>query len=452
MNKQDIEKLWSDFIQFLKPLFSNANVFENCIAPTKVLKYADGIVKIEVATIFAKSILANDCKEYLDEYFEKQLNKKLTFIFLLPHEQTIANLDTEIVATMDTTSNANNGLSKDFTLDNFVVGDFNKSAYNAICAICKNLGTNYNPLFIYGSTGLGKTHLIMGLGNWYLKQHPDKKIKYIDSNEFTRDVFTAISKGSNFIEELKREYSTIDLLLIDDIQYLAGKDKTNEIFFNIFNNLVKFNKQIVITADKNPEQLDSLEERMVSRFSSGLTLKINHPEAEALKRIIAQRVKQHDANFVFQEEAIDEIMRYYNSDLRKLIGILNKISFYAIQNLKPHEIITKTFIQKFIDETNTKVLNFNNFNPDLVIATVCKWYGVKEDLVKGKSRLKVLTSTRHICMYILRTKYNMSLNDIGSYFSNRDHTTVMSAIENVTKLIEKDMDLKRYIEESVNKI
>lgn len=111
---------------------------------------------------------------------------------------------------------------------------------------------------------------------------------------------------------------------------------------------------------------------MVSRFSSGLTLKINHPEAEALKRIIAQRVKQHDANFVFQEEAIDEIMRYYNSDLRKLIGILNKISFYAIQNLKPHEIITKTFIQKFIDETNTKVLNFNNFNPDLVIATVCK--------------------------------------------------------------------------------
>ncbi len=137
--------------------------------------------------------------------------------------------------------NFDSGLNPEYTLENFVVGDFNKSAYNAVCAISKNLGTIYNPLFIYGSTGLGKTHLINGLGNLYKSKFSNKKIKYIESNDFTRDVFQALTKGSNFVEELKREYSSYDLLLIDDIQYLAGKEKTNEIFFNIFNTLVRNN-------------------------------------------------------------------------------------------------------------------------------------------------------------------------------------------------------------------
>ncbi|MGL4951560.1 MAG: chromosomal replication initiator protein DnaA [Mycoplasma sp.] len=452
MNKIEIEKLWKNLIDTLQPLFTNGNIFESCILPSKVSKVSDNNIYITVPSIFAKSIFANDCKENIEEYFQKVVNKKFNCFFILPDEKSINNLDSEIISSNKLTSNFNDGLIKDFTLDNFVVGEFNKSAYSAVCAISKSLGKIYNPLFIYGSTGLGKTHLIMALGNMYVSSHPDRRVKYIDTNDFTRDVFAALSKGSAFVEDLKMQYASVDLLLIDDIQYLAGKEKTNEIFFNIFNSLIRNNKQIVITSDKSPEQLDSLEERMVSRYNSGLTLKIEQPESDVLKRIVTNRVKEENSNFIFQNEAIDEIVKYYNNDVRKLIGILNKISFYAIQNLSVDEIITKDFVLKFLNDTSPQIISGIDFNPDLVISTVCRWYGVKEDLVRGKSRIKNLTTVRHVCMYILRKKYNMPLADIGSHFSNRDHTTVMNAVDNVSKLIEKDETLKKYIEESVNKI
>ncbi|MGL4947899.1 MAG: chromosomal replication initiator protein DnaA [Mycoplasma sp.] len=452
MNKIEIEKLWENLKESLKPLFSNGNIFESCIAPTKISKVVDSDLYVIVPSIFAKSILANDCKAYINEYFEKVINKKFNCLFILQDERSINNLDKELVSLSTGTVDYDDGLIKDFTLENFVVGEFNKSAYSAVCAISKSLGKIYNPLFIYGSTGLGKTHLIMGLGNMYAQQHPNKKVKYIDTNDFTRDVFAALSKGSAFVEDLKREYSSVDLLLIDDIQYLAGKEKTNEIFFNIFNNLIKKNKQIVMTSDKSPDQLDSLEERMVSRYNSGLTLKIEQPESEVLKRIITNRIKDDKSNFLFQDEAIDEIVRYYNKDVRKLIGVLNKISFYAIQNLSIDEIISKDFVVKFINDTAPQIMQGIDFNPDLVIASICKWYGVKEELVRGKSRIQNLTSVRHVCMYVLRKKYNMSLVEIGSQFSNRDHTTVMNAVEKVTALLEKDETLRKYIEESINKI
>ncbi|MGL4950909.1 MAG: chromosomal replication initiator protein DnaA [Mycoplasma sp.] len=452
MNKNEIEKIWVNLVETLRPLFTNGNIFDSCILPSKVSKVTDNDIYITVPSIFSKSIFTNDCKDQVNEYFEKVTNKKYNCLFILPDEKSINNLDKEIVSASTKSNSYNSGLIKEFTLDTFVVGEFNKSAYSAVCSISKSLGKIYNPLFIYGSTGLGKTHLIMALGNLYLQTNPDKRVKYVDTNDFTRDVFAALSKGSTFVEDLKREYSSVDLLLIDDIQYLAGKEKTNEIFFNIFNSLIKANKQIVMTSDKIPDQLDSLEERMVSRYNSGLTLKIEQPESEVLKRIITHRIKEEQSNFMFQDEAIDEIVKYYNKDVRKLIGILNKISFYAIQNLSANEIISKDFVLKFLNDTSPQIMSGVDFNPDLVIATVCKWYGVKEELVRGKTRIKNLTTVRHVCMYILRKKYNMSLIDIGNHFSNRDHTTVMNAVENVSKLIEKDEALKKYIEESVSKI
>ncbi len=453
MTKADIDFIWTKLVDYLKPSFSNQNIFETCLKPTKVSKVIDNTITIIAPTIFAKSLLTNEYKDKIVSFFEQQLNKRFEFKFILNDEKSINNIDNEITNDFVDNSNFDTGLNPEYTLENFVVGDFNKSAYNAVCAISKNLGTIYNPLFIYGSTGLGKTHLINGLGNLYKTKFSNKKIKYIESNDFTRDVFQALTKGSNFVEELKREYSSYDLLLIDDIQYLAGKEKTNEIFFNIFNALVRNNKQIIITSDKNPEQLDSLEERMVSRFSSGLTIKIDSPESEVLKRIIIQRIKQQDSTFNFQDDAIDEIVKYYNNDLRKLIGFLNKISFFAIQNLKPNEVITKSFVTEFLETNGTRMLTPNEeFNPELIISTICRWYGTKEDLVKGKTRLKNITNVRHICMYVLRVKYSMSLSDIGTYFSNRDHTTVLNAIEKVTNLIEKDEDLKQFINKNLNKI
>ncbi len=451
MYKSELTKIWSEVVASIKPLFSNQSIFQDCIAPTSVIGYENSILHVSVPSIFAKSILVNDYKDKIDEILREKLKTNVNVEFLLPDEKKLSRFDNEMIDS--TPTNTDNGLIKEYTLNNFVVGEFNKSAYNAICAISNKLGTIYNPLFIYGSTGLGKTHLMIALGNLFFDKYPNKKIKYIECDVFIRDVFSAISKGGNFVEELKNYYSSIDLLLIDDIQYLSGKEKTNEIFFSIFNNLVKNNKQIVITSDKSPDCLDSLEERMVSRFNSGLTIKINKPEVDALKRIILNKINEDINSMMFSDDAINEIVKYYNNDLRKLIGFLNQISFYAIQNLSPNDVITKEIINKFMNENSSISLNFDlKINPEIVISTICKWYSVKEELVKGKSRLKNLVSVRHICMYILREKLNMNYTDIGRLFSNRDHTTVMSGIAKITKQIETDEKLRKYLEDLYTKL
>ncbi len=451
MNKQELNKIWKEIISSLKESFNNKNIYETCILPTEVIGIKNNVLNISVPSIFAKSILVNDFKDIIDNLIKEYTKTNLNIEFLLPEEKKFVRFDDNLIIDHKN-NNASNGLIKDYTLDNFIVGEFNKSAYNAVCAIANRLGTIYNPLFIYGSTGLGKTHLIIALGNHYLNKYPNKKIKYIECDNFIRDVFSALSKGSNFVEELKNNYSSIDLLLIDDIQYLSGKEKTNEIFFSIFNSLVRNNRQIVITSDKEPDSLDSLEERMVSRFSSGLTIKINKPEHEVLKQIVLQKINQNESNIFFNDDAISEITKYYDKDLRKLIGVVNQLSFYAIQNLRPDEIITKEFVKKFVNENNSISHRIDlQVNPDIVIATICKWYGIKEDLVRGKSRLKNLVDVRHVCMYVLRTKLSMNYNDIGKLFSNRDHTTVMSAIEKIAKKIESDESLKKYIDSLFNK-
>lgn len=451
MYKSELSKVWSEVISSIKPLFTNKNIFEDCILPTVVVGYENSILHVSVPSIFAKSILLNDYKDKIDQILKEKLNANVNVEFLLPDEKKLSRFDSDIIDS--TPTNIDNGLIKDYTLNNFVVGEFNKSAYNAVCAISNKLGTIYNPLFIYGSTGLGKTHLMIALGNLFYDKFPNKKIKYIECDVFIRDVFSAISKGSNFIEELKNYYSSIDLLLIDDIQYLSGKEKTNEIFFSIFNNLVKSNKQIVITSDKSPESLGSLEERMVSRFNSGLTIKINKPEVDALKRIVLNKINEDVSSIIFSDDAISEIVKYYNNDLRKLFGFINQISFYAIQNLTPNDVITKEIVKKIIDENTSISLGFDlKVNPDIVISTICKWYSVKEELVRGKSRLKNLVSIRHICMYILREKLNMNYTDIGRLFSNRDHTTVMSGITKISKQIETDENLRKYLDNIYSKL
>lgn len=450
MNKNDINNIWKNVIKLLEPSFVNKKIFEECVSNTFVSHIVNDNVYVIVKSIFAKSILVNDYLSSIEDIITNKLNAKLNILFILEEEKQISKLENSSEV-LNTTSE-NNNLIKEYTLDNFIVGEFNKSAYNAICAISNKLGSLYNPLFIYGSTGLGKTHLISGLGNLYFSKYKNKNIRYIESDVFIRDVFNAISKGSGFIEQLKDDYNNIDLLLIDDIQFLMNKDKTNEIFFNIFNTLVKNGKQIIITSDKHPNKLGGLDERMISRFNSGLTLKIGTPEADALKRIVLQKINQNESSNIFNDDAIHELVKYYNNDLRKLIGSLNQISFHAIQYLEPNALITADFIKTFINENNTYVLNNEaKLNPDIIISTICKWYGVKEDQVKGSSRLKNLSNVRHICMYVLRNKCDLNLNQIGALFSNRDHTTVMNAIEKIKKLIEKDEQLKKFINDSIEK-
>ncbi len=451
MNKLEISKInliWEKIIKDIESHIINKNIYDDCFKTTKVYDFNNNTLFVIVKTIFAKSVLMNDYNDLIVSELKKYLPFDVKLNCILNEEKKIIKIDEgESLVSSPSLNYSDTSLIDTYTLDNFVVGDFNRDAYTAICAVINKIGKIYNPLFIYGGTGLGKTHLIMALGNQIIKKFPDKKVKYIESDLFARQVFNSLSKGGNYIESLKDEYNTYDLFLIDDIQYLVNKEKTNEIFFSIFNNLVKNNKQIVITSDKSPESLDGFEQRMISRFGSGLTLKIIKPDQDSLKKIILQKIGQGDVDYAFDDEAINELVKYYNQDLRMLLGMINRINFHAIQSLNPNDVIGVDFVKKYIANQNIVAPKTNIVNPKSIISSICKWYGVKEEFVIGKTRLKEIANVRHICMYVLREKYNISLKEIGSYFSNRDHTTVMSAVEKISKSMEKDQELQKYINE-----
>ncbi len=450
MNRKNLTKLWDEVIKELQQYFEeNQQIYNDCIMTSKISRIKEQDIYVVVASVFAKSILTNDYREIINTIIARKMNSNFQINFLLENENTTIKNNK-----IDNIFNENNNyedtnLIENYNFNNFIVGEFNKQSYTAVASFTKGtLGNLYNPLVIYGSTGLGKTHLIIALGNYFYKNFKDKKIIYLPTENFISEVFRAISKGSSFVESLKNKYTSYDLLLMDDIQYLSDKIKTCEVFFNIFNSMIKNNKQIVMTLDKPIESLEGFEERMISRFSSGLVLKINVPEMESLKKIALVKINENGDAFEYTEDAVLMIIKHFDNDLRKLIGIINRINFYAIQYLKADEIIDVNFIQKFLDEEFVTFGNKQkhyNINPDLIIEIICKKYNAKSSIIKSASRLKEVTIVRHICMYVLREKFQMSYGEIGKYFNNRDHSSVMSAIKRIITLIQKDEGLKKYI-------
>jgi chromosomal replication initiator protein len=299
---------------------------------------------------------------------------------------------------------------------------------------------------------LGKTHLLHAIGNEYAKRNPNKSVRYVSSDEFIREIYSALT--ANTIEGLKDRYQSVDLLLIDDIQFLAKKDKINEIFFHIFNNNVSRGQIIVITSDKPPSSLENFEERMKSRFASGLMIKIGKPDLVSVQKILEEKIKEAGENFIFTKDALTYIAHRNSSDIRHLEGHLHRVLFYAINNLPPGAIINTDVIKNSID--NESAENINNYgfdvNPGVVISQVCVAYSINPDLVKSKTRTKQSTLVRHVCMYVLRTKYNMPLEQIGSYFGGRSHSTVMEGIEKIEKKMKNDQGLKEFINNLSKKI
>lgn len=301
--------------------------------------------------------------------------------------------------------------------------------------------------------GLGKTHLLYAIGNEYLKLNPEKSVRYITTDEFIREVYSAFTIGGDAVEKIKNKYRQYDLLLMDDIQFLSKKEKMNEIFFNIFNSNISEGKIIVMTSDKTPNYLEHFEDRMKSRFVSGLTIRIDKPDLHAMINILEQKIKELEGSFIFTKDAINYIVHRKNNDVRQLEGYLHQILFYAINNLPPNAIIDVNIIQKYVDKDNeTTIKEFGyDVDPNLVIEQISRAYNVNSDLVKSKIRTKQVTLVRHICMHALRNKFNMSLEQIGSFF-HRDHTTVMEAINKIDNILKKDDNLKIFITQLYKKI
>lgn len=329
------------------------------------------------------------------------------------------------------------GLRKKYTFDNFVSGDGNQWALAAALAVSENLATTYNPLFIYGGPGLGKTHLLNAIGNQIMENYPNARVKYIPAESFINEFLERLRL--NDMDTFKKTYRNLDLLLIDDIQSLGGKKvTTQEEFFNTFNALYGDNKQIVLTSDRSPDHLDSLEERLVTRFKWGLTQNITPPDFET--RIAILRNKIEDLDFTFPDDTLEYLAGQFDSNVRDLEGALNDISLVA--RVKKIKDITIDVAAEAIRARKNEALQITVIPIEKIQTEVGKFYNVSVNEMKGSRRVQNIVLARQVAMYLAREMTDNSLPRIGREFGGKDHTTVMHAYEKIKGMIEIDDNLR----------
>ncbi|MCX5774237.1 MAG: chromosomal replication initiator protein DnaA [Fusobacteria bacterium] len=322
------------------------------------------------------------------------------------------------------------------TFSEFVVGRTNNFAFSASEAVAKEPGRRYNPLFVYGDVGLGKTHLMQAIGNLVLSQNPNKKVYYCSSEQFTNDFITSIKdgKGQNF----RKKYRNLDVLLIDDIQFLAGKNETQEEFFHTFNVLKDSGKQIVLTSDRPPKNLEKLEKRLVSRFEGGLTVDIQLPDYETRVAILQKKAEQEK---VYVPSAVlKSIAEHVSSNIRELEGSLNQI--VAMASLKNQEM-TVELVENVLREKMR--LKTKSVTKEKVLSVVSEHFDISEEEMKSKKRQKEIANARQVSMYLLREMLDMQLVAIGSVFGGKDHSTVLHSISKV----EEDMKNDKYLSNDI---
>ncbi|MCR0622296.1 chromosomal replication initiator protein DnaA [[Clostridium] innocuum] len=323
-------------------------------------------------------------------------------------------------------------VKKEYTFDSFVVGKNNREAHAAALSVCYYPGKFNNPLFIFGNSGLGKTHLLHAIGNYVKANRPEEKVLYIYSEDFVTLLIEAMKNKT--VEDVKEMICSVDYLLIDDIQRLK-QSTSQEIFFNMYNKLISDNKQIVITSDIHPTELKGIENRLISRFSSGLSVSVGSPEFETAKAILQKKMEGRSDEIMIDDEVLDFLVTRFASDVRKLEGTLNELFFKAI--LYNPERIDITFAKEIFKENPIVVKQEDELTPKRIKNAVCEYYGLTRTQIESKSRTKNIANARHIAIYLCRTHLEMPFAKIGFEFGNRDHSTIMSSYEKMMKLLKE---------------
>jgi chromosomal replication initiator protein len=450
------EELWKAALGEIELSISKAN-FSTWFKDTLILSNSKGKVLIGVPNGFAKEWLENKFNSYIVRAlrnFQNDTKEISCTIYSQLSDNNPRDIDaikappkTEkelgylgSVSRIMKDSNLNNR----YTFANFIIGENNELARAACYAVSQNLGRLYNPLFIYGGVGLGKTHLLQSIGNEILRKEPAKKIKYITSETFTGELIDSIKNQK--IAEFKNNYQKIDLLIIDDIQFLSGKEKTQNEFFHIFNALYQINKQIVISSDRPPKAIPTIEERLRSRFEGGMIADIGKPDLETRMAILRSKMAEKD--FFIEDDSIRFIAENIKNNIRELEGALNKVIASCEFNKKsPSLAYTKQILAEVIASGKKKGINNNH-----IIRTVSDFYEIdSQDLVK-KGRKKEIVRSRQVAMYLMRSELGSSYPGIGECFGGRDHTTALHAFEKINREIETDSKLKEDIEFLKDKI
>lgn len=316
-----------------------------------------------------------------------------------------------------------------YTFDRFIVGSSNKFAHAAAVAVSENPGKTYNPLFIYGNSGLGKTHLLLAIGQVIHEREPAKKIAYIKGDEFTNQLVRSIKEGST--EEFKTKYRNVDLFLVDDIQFIAGKQQTQNEFFHTFNNIYEAGHQIVITSDRPPMEMSLLDDRLRTRFEGGLMADIQPPDLET--RMAITRNKATQLGLILSDEAVEYIASNITANIRQLEGVIKRLTAYK-------EILDDVITIDSVKRAIKDVTHIGTYipTPESIIRETARYYSLREEDLRGQNRSKNTAMARQISMYLMRTLTNLSLKDIGAEYEDRNHATVLSSIRKVEDLLKND--------------
>ncbi|MEO5918102.1 MAG: chromosomal replication initiator protein DnaA, partial [Candidatus Limnocylindrales bacterium] len=329
------------------------------------------------------------------------------------------------------------GLNPKYSFDTFVVGPSNQFAHAAARAVAEAPGRSYNPLFVYGGVGLGKTHLMHAIGNQVMAKFPRKRVVYATSEKFTNEFITSIQQGK--IDEFRARYRRIDLLLIDDIQFIADKERTQEEFFHTFNAIHEDGKQIVLSSDRPPKGIVTLEERLRSRFEWGLIADLTAPDLET--RIAILRAKAEEGGVPITSDVIEFIARKVVSNIRELEGALNRIVAYASMGAMPISIeLAQAVLSNVLYNPKKRQIT-----PERIVKAVSEYYGVGLDALKGQKRDKAIVMPRQIAMFLMRSETDVSLQRIGAELGGRDHSTVLHACDKITRETSANDELRREV-------
>ena len=363
---------------------------------------------------FRREIIRRRCTDYIQDALKEVFNSDAKLMVFGDEELDAFKQKGKSVSSMD--------FNPQFTFDNFVVGPSNRFAHSAAIAVSKTPGQVYNPLFLYGPPGVGKTHLLYAIANGIRKENPNANIVYIKGDQFTNELIAAIQNGKNI--EFRSKYREADLFLIDDVQFIAGKESTQEEFFHTFNKLYEEHKQIVMTADRKPCDMLTLEDRLKTRFEWGLLADIQPPDYETRMAILKNKAKNLGLNL--SDDVCNYIAINVTNNVRQIEGTVKKILAYRDLNNMPLDLpnISRAIDDMFKSEGNALP------TPSLIISQVCKFYSIDEVLLRGTQKNKGTAEARQIAMYLIRKLTNLSLPDIGKEFA-RDHSTVLYAIRKV---------------------
>lgn len=451
------DMLWNNFLDKIRDRISPLS-YDTWFKDTKLHSIDKNIATVIVPMILHKKHLEDNYLDEMEEIFNSITGTIFNFVFKLENEIVEDN----IVEEAPTDNNENYGVPKqssssanlkgDYTFDSFIVGDSNRFAFTAARAVAEKPGKAYNPLFLYGKSGLGKTHLMHSIGN-YILENSNKKVLYVSSEQFVNDYIYAVrnNEKNSFdkIDSFKNKYRNVDVLIIDDIQFLGTATKGQEEFFHTFNQLHDSNKQIIIASDRSVDDLKMLEDRLRTRFNWGLTANITPPDLDLRVNIIKKKISHQEAAEDIPIEVIEYIANINDSDVRQLEGAITRVFAYA--SMMNRGIVTLDIaIEALKDKINERSVYKNDVHR--IQRIVCEYFKLDIEDLKGKKRSKDINYPRQIAIYLCRIMTNESFPKMGTYFGGRDHSTIISAYQRIERDLKTNIQLQTVINDLKSKI